>query len=104
MRSAPARSWSSTARRTASRTASSRSSAPNNSGWLATSSQNLAYQPGNAQLPMTVAGIRGRLDMEEIYEFGTAAKNDKYRIAVGKLSEAFVASSQCEKIAYVEDR
>src|SRR5262245_14388376 len=59
MRSAPARSWSSTARRTASRTASSRSSGPNSSGWRAASSQNLAYQPGNDQLPMTVAGSSG---------------------------------------------
>src|SRR5262249_7257030 len=37
------------------------SSAPNCSGWAATSSQNLAYQPGKDQLPMTVAGSSGRV-------------------------------------------
>src|SRR5262249_9040579 len=37
------------------------SSWPNCSGLLATSSQNLAYQPGNDQLPITVAGMSGRV-------------------------------------------
>src|SRR5207248_8929265 len=54
--------------RTTSRMASSRSSAPNSSGWRATSSQNLAYQPGNDQLPMTVAGSKGSALMLAIYD------------------------------------
>src|SRR5438552_3786878 len=55
------------ARRTASRTASSRSSGPNRSGERAMSSQNLAYQPGKAQLPITVAGRSGRFVMVPVY-------------------------------------
>src|SRR5438552_4026186 len=66
------------ARRTASRSASSRSSGPNRSGFCVTSSQNFTYQPGNDQLPMTVAGMIGKCSPHAPREDMSSRGGDDY--------------------------
>ena len=98
----PRPTWSSMASRTASRTASSRSTGPKRSGWAATSAMNFSNQPGNDQLPITVAGIRGSL-MASI-PFMISAADSRHPESNGRAKQSTSGTEVRSKLADNADR